>query len=261
MKISDYISDERLETYKKFTDREERAIALHNQTMQLGSSLMSMIALFELGLRNCTNIQISKKFNDDDWLISNNSSILLHKTERNAIKDAKIYAQKELYKKLTTLDKRNLDLILYSTNIPQNIPHHERVSKRRQQLSVTHGQVIAQTTLFFWKRLFSADYEATLWKTCVKRVFPNKKVTRAEVADALEKVYVIRNRVAHHEPVYGDRLHQVIKALDFLRGNLGEHQKDGSSEFKEFSKMQYLRLRFDYENFNEAWKTLTTRFP
>jgi len=54
MDVVDYISAERLETYEKHTDRREKAIALHNHTLQLGSSLMSMIALLELSLRNST---------------------------------------------------------------------------------------------------------------------------------------------------------------------------------------------------------------
>ena len=59
MDIVDFISEERLKTYEDQTDRRERAIALHNQTLQLGSSLMSMIALFELALRNSTNMRIA----------------------------------------------------------------------------------------------------------------------------------------------------------------------------------------------------------
>ena len=36
MEIIDFISEERLETYEAQTDRRERAIVLHNQTLQLG---------------------------------------------------------------------------------------------------------------------------------------------------------------------------------------------------------------------------------
>ena len=257
MDIVDFISEERLKTYEDQTDRRERAIALHNQTLQLGSSLMSMIALFELALRNSTNMRIAATFGDRDWLVSGSGAIPLLKPEKGKIKEAIKHARKAAYAKLSHKEKRYLDAFAFPGEVPTGTSHEDRVRERQKLFVVSHGQVISQTTFYFWKSLFGAEYESSLWKPCVKRVFPNKKLDRSDIASALEKVYAIRNRVAHHEPVYGDRLHEVIEALDFLRDNLGARANETNTNFQAFSRLQHLRLRMDYENFMEAWRTLT----
>lgn len=43
----EFISSERLEKYRDLTSNVETAIILHNQTLRLGTSLMSMIAMIE----------------------------------------------------------------------------------------------------------------------------------------------------------------------------------------------------------------------
>jgi hypothetical protein len=86
---------------------------------------------------------------------------------------------------------------------------------------VSDGKVIAETTFYFWKRLYSADYEQTLWRPTLKRTFPNKKMKRAQVAEHLECIYQARNRLAHHEPVLHKRFRDAIVGIEFLCENLG----------------------------------------
>jgi hypothetical protein len=257
MDVVDYISAERLKTYEIHTDRQEKAIALHNHTLQLGSSLMSMIALLELSLRNSTNLRLIESFGDDQWMVSGKLSVPLRAFERNTVKTAVKQAQKASYSKLSYRDKAKLDLIAFPSGKPKNISHKNEVLKRRETFSISHGQAISETTFSFWKRLYSSEYEGTLWKTSLKRVFPNKKLKRSDISKPLESVYATRNRVAHHEPVYGERLAEAIDALEFLRNSMGARSGDDETTFKKFSRIQYLRLRMDHESFLEAWSTLT----
>lgn len=257
MDIVDFISEERLKTYENQTDTRVRAIALHNQTLQLGTSLMSMIALFELALRNSTNMRISETFGDQNWLISSSPVVPLLTKEKTAVKTAIQQAQKSAYAKLSYREKGYLDAFAFPGGVPPHTSHEKRTQQRQKLFVVSHGQVVSQTTFHFWKRLFSSEYGDSMWKPCVKKVFPNKNLGRSDVSHALEKVYAIRNRVAHHEPVYGARLHDVIEALDFLRDNLGARAGETNTKFQVFSRIQHLRLHMDYENFIEAWKTLT----
>jgi len=256
MSVVSYISEERLKTYEKFTDRRERAIALHNQTLQLGASLMSTIALFELALRNSANSQIAKDFGSDDWLISGKQIVPLAQKEKDAINTAIRHAQKSAYSKLSHKEKHYLDVFAFPTGAPKGITHEKRTRARQSLFVITQGQVIAQTTLHFWKRLFAPEYEATLWRMSLKRVFPNKKLKRSDISRSLEKIYAARNRVAHHEPVYGDRLEEVIQALDFMRKSLGAKADDPNPQYMAFARLQHLRLHVDYEHFKEAWATL-----
>jgi hypothetical protein len=253
----DFISEERLKTYEKHVDRQDKAVVLHNHTLQLGSSLMSMIALLELSLRNSTNIRLIQDFGDENWLLPGHSAVPLKDFESNAIKSAVRNARKGAYSKLSYKEKGFLDAFAYPSGVPVGIKHETQVKKRQELFVVSHGQVVSQTMFSFWKRLYGSEYDNTLWKKSLKRVFPNKNLKRSDVSKALEIVYATRNRVAHHEPVYGVRLTEAIGALEFLRDSLGSNGKDADTKFQGYSRIQYLRLRMDYESFLEAWRTLT----
>lgn len=257
MSLVQFISSERLETYEKHTDNQKRAIALHNHTLQLGSSLMSLIALLELALRNSTNQRLVDDFGDEGWLLEGRTTIDLKSFECKAVSMARSHAQKAAYAKLSYKQKGHLDAFAFPGWVPANLAH-EKIAKERQKLFVvSHGQIISQTNFSFWKKLYSKDYENDLWKPSLKKVFPDKTLKRSDISSALEVIYATRNRVAHHEPVYGQRLDDVMRALSFIRKSLGPPNKAGETSFERFSKIQYLRLRMDYESFVEAWRALT----
>jgi len=229
---------------------------LHNHTLQLGTSLMAVIALFELSLRNSVNQRLIDDFGDPEWLRIGSSTLPLKESERKAIKDATNRARKAAYAKLSSQQKRDLDASAFPNGVPSGTKHKTKVKRRQAELAVSHGQVISQMNFFFWKRLFSDGYEASLWKPSLKKVFPNKKIKRSEISPALATVYAVRNRVAHHEPVYGKRLSDAMKALEYLRNTLGARADEEETSFKKFSRIQNLRLRMDHESFLEAWDTL-----
>lgn len=105
--------------------------------------------------------------------------------------------------------------------------------------------------------MYSREYETLLWKPSLKKVFPNKDLKRNQISDALESIYVARNRVAHHEPLYGGRLAKTMKAIDFVRNSLGAKRPIEDTAFKRFSNVLFLRLQMDYAAFQESWETLT----
>lgn len=218
---------------------------------------MSMIALLELSLRNSTNHCLVEDFGDADWLLPGRTIVPLKSFEKSAISIATSHAQKAAYSKLSYKEKTFLDAFAFPDGVPETISHKSQVKKRQALFVVSHGQIISQTNISFWKRLYSSDYESDLWKPSIKRVFPNKGLKRSDVSRSLETIYATRNRVAHHEPVYGQRLVEAMEALDFVRDSLGAKKSDEETPFKRFSRVQHLRLRMDYEAFIEAWETHT----
>ncbi|MFV0643871.1 MAG: hypothetical protein ACK5NN_05135 [Sphingomonadaceae bacterium] len=257
MDIVDFISLDRLKTYENHTDSQKKAVALHNHTLQLGASLMSMIALIELSLRNSTNQRLIADFGDDEWLLPGHATVPLKQFERSAISKAYSLAQKSAYSKLNYKQKNLLDAFAFPCVKPSGTNHRAEVKKRQELFVASHGQVISQTTISFWKRLYSSDYHDDLWKPSLKKVFPNKSLKRSDISNSLEVIYTIRNRVAHHEPVYGKRLDDAMSAINFVRNSLGARKNEEDSNFKKFSRVHHLRLRMDFENFIEAWHTLT----
>ena len=114
------------------------------------------------------------------------------------------------------------------------------------------GQLIAQLTLFFWKRLFSSDYEEALWRRSLKRLFPNKRMGRADVAAHLEVIYQARNRIAHHEPVYGDRLKEVLRSVDFILRNFGTPHPSDDAILKKMCRESWDALEVAANDLEQA---------
>jgi hypothetical protein len=90
------------------------------------------------------------------------------------------------------------------------------------------GQIVAQLTFFFWKRMYSKNYENMLWKP-LKTLFPDKNLKRPYVATQLERLYQSRNRAAHHEPIFGRRLQETLEAIEFFLQQFDGKGADGIS--------------------------------
>ena len=215
------LSSERLSAYLKITGTERDAIELHHQTMQVGAALMPITGLIEIVLRNAICENLRQTFGRPDWLTNPPAPFAWKGEEKAGVKKATIWARRAAYAKMSQTEKRNLDALAYPNGVPATTSHEHRSKARQKFVTITTGQLIAQLTLFFWKRLFSADYAESMWKRSLKKLFPNKALTRAQIAEQLEIVYQARNRIAHHEPVIGPRLTKALAAIDFLALNFG----------------------------------------
>ena len=68
---------------------------------------------------------------------------------------------------------------------------------------VPPGKVIAELTFGFWLQLTDSRLEHTLWVPCLHKAFlPRKAPKRSTFNQQLEKLRQLRNRVAHHEPIF-----------------------------------------------------------
>jgi hypothetical protein len=200
-----HLSSERLHPFQSITGSAGAAIELHRQMIHASTALMAVIAIVEIATRNITCEILSAKFNAPRWLEQPPAPFKWENSEEHKIKDAIRNARRAEYAKLTQTQKRSLDQLAFPNGFPSGLSHEDRVRQRRNKISVSPGQIIAHTTMFFWKRIYSSDYEHTLWKTSLKRAFPDKNISRSMVADAMEKIYQARNRIAHHDSFYGKK--------------------------------------------------------
>lgn len=231
--ISDFLSAPRLQTFLDLTKsgRREDAIELHQATMSLGVAIMAVTGLVEVSLRNAMCKQFDSMFGRTDWLRNPPPALKLQNLEREMIKRAQKQARRAAYSKLTGPQKAALDSQVFPNGKPAGLSHEDLASKRQATITVADSQVIAQLTMHFWKRLFSDQYEAMLWRRGLRKIFPNKTLTRADVASQLEVIYEMRNRLAHHEPVYGSRLNAVLEAIHFICTYLGNRHPNVVSPF------------------------------
>lgn len=88
------------------------------------------------------------------------------------------------------------------------IPHqHGQVAAAVADLEhdgkdATPGRIIAALSFSFWTAMFSPAYE-TLWRATLKDIAhrDGKTLSRKDFSKPLTQVRLLRNRVAHHEPL------------------------------------------------------------
>lgn len=210
------LSPERLSALKALTGSDDDAITLHQETLRLGAALMHVTATVEIALRNAVCENLSHHFSVPKWLTQTPVAFQWRDPERKKIEFAVDSARRAEYSKLSQADKAALDLLAYPNGRPPNTSHLKRSKDRRKRINISEGKVIAELTLYFWKRLYGPEYDQSLWRTTLKRTFPYKKLTRAEIAVHLEQIYQSRNRLAHHEPVLHKRFNDTMTSIEFV---------------------------------------------
>lgn len=73
-----------------------------------------------------------------------------------------------------------------------------------QGRTVVPGDVIAGVSFGFWRGMYHDRYEQ-LWRSIVYDVFPDIPASQAKrklLSSKMEKFRRLRNRVAHHEPIF-----------------------------------------------------------
>lgn len=92
---------------------------------------------------------------------------------------------------------------------------------RRQGKVETPGRVVAELSFGFWRYLLSSRYEQTLWTPALRHAFPHLRPQRRRViAQPVERLHRLRNRIAHHEPIHSRDLardqadaHAIVAAI------------------------------------------------
>lgn len=181
-RIERALSTPRFQTYRAIASGDEHAFALYRWNGELTAAVMPMIADLEVALRNTMHDQLAAYFGRPDWWASE--------------------------KLLLDRDKHQ--------NLSQTVEKHQRkiVSGK-----LTAGKVVADLMFGTWVMLLSrggnsalgqaVDYETRLWRPALRRGFATttgprpRRPSRDAVHSRAALVQRLRNRCAHHEPVFG----------------------------------------------------------
>lgn len=124
----------------------------------------------------------------------------------------------------------------WSTGFTQSLPTNPAGYSQLQDVTyarstqTTTGKVIPELKFAFWEKMFTARHDARLWIPYMSRLFaglppgPNSKKAigqyRMAIYNELGHIRALRNRIAHHEPIFERDLaedFQRISALIALR--------------------------------------------
>jgi hypothetical protein len=86
----------------------------------------------------------------------------------------------------------------------------EKAQKSIAKDSFAQGDIVAQLNFGFWIGLLGPRYDATIWRQAAFRAFANARTLRQKtIHNRLNALRRLRNRIAHHEPIFDRPLAQL----------------------------------------------------
>ena len=185
--LPEIISAPRFATYLQATgNNRARALALYEWNLQLSAAFLVPLQVCEVAVRNGIAEAI-EKIHGATWPWSNG---FLRSLPR---------------------PKRGID---YN-------PEADLRSVAARQ--TTTGKVIADLKFAFWEQLLTAGQDSRIWNAHFRAFFPGAPSSltvgqaRAQAYRDLKAIRLLRNRIAHHEPIFGRsvadeyrRIHEMI---------------------------------------------------
>ena len=167
------LSSERLGTYLEATDEDrEEAVRLHVWNTAVSAAFYGPLQILEVTLRNAMNRRLGEEYGAA-WYDNDCAGLNSHAS--NLISSAKDKLEQDGH---------------------GNDPH----------------RVVAALSFGFWVSLLGrggdgADYEGTLWRPALRDAFPHcGRLNRRQAHQPLNALRKLRNRIAHHEPIFSRNL-------------------------------------------------------
>ena len=181
-KIIDGTNCKRLSIYKKSVKSNTDALLLYQLNARLSGLMLEVAGGFEIVLRNAVAKSIRGHFQREDWYSDSRSKDRLDRRRKGDIKNA--------CDELTQAGKdQNSD------------------------------RIIAELTFHFWVALHEGKHRHRFWVPFLREIWPKGQDLKKLHKD-LSKIRNLRNRIAHHEPIFASRwtasAKPVLKRLEQL---------------------------------------------
>ena len=146
----------------------ERAIELYKWNIKLSQSLYSGLQAWEICLRNQLHRFLSWKYNKN-WPFDESALRQMKKNDSERIRSA-----------IQSYEQQN-----------------------QGAFPSTH-KVVSELSIGFWVCLLSTSYEVPYrWRHNLARIFPNdRSLERSDISAKNDGLRTLRNRIAHHEPIF-----------------------------------------------------------
>lgn len=106
----------------------------------------------------------------------------------------------------------------------RSVPIHGRYSPRQDLVKTannqpTAGKVVAELKFVFWEKLFTSRHDGLLWNNHIHALFPGAPLTmtyqqlRQQINNDIYAIRELRNRIAHHEPIFSRTLADDYKRI------------------------------------------------
>lgn len=151
------------------------AIELYHWNSLLSQSMYLPLQVWEIALRNKLNGFLIKRYNET-WAYDARAEREIRRNDWRKVEETK-----------------------------------DRLDPQRQQVRVSPNRIVADLSAGFWVSLITAGYDVPFsWRYNMAQIFPHIQTpSRQSLSEMCDRMLVLRNRVAHHEPI----LHMDLPAL------------------------------------------------
>lgn len=200
MKFTDFqriLSYERLDRYVIACGNDTRkAMSLYRLNLHLSQEVFTMLSCFEVSLRNAIDRELTSRFGTD-WL-------------RDSVAYGVFFDITSCHDSARIISKA-----------------YNRLDRKGEY---THSKLLAEMEFGVWKYMFAnPQYRAT--GQVLLRIFPNKPRSSAEIQynntyifNELDGINILRNRIAHHEPICFARRQPLIGTAYILNAYQNLHK-------------------------------------
>lgn len=178
------LSEARFARYLHDTNGDQyRALELYHWNAKLSQCLYIPVQIWEISLRNKLNVFLCRKYN----------SVWPYDTQRAV-------------RQLTRSDQGRL----------QKTIARQQQDRGLQRPAV--DMIVADLSAGFWVSLLTQSYaNPYAWRYNIGRIFPhNAHLSRDLAGPMCDRILDVRNRIAHHEPIYHLPLDSIRADLDQL---------------------------------------------
>lgn len=179
--VERWLSAERLTTYLAATASRCDALALYEWNTELSAALFRDLCAVEIALRNAYDHAI-----DAAWAGPG------HWTD---------HAETLFPPTIRTRNGSHVDINRKSRNLL------EEARSKAGAGSAPAGKTIAELSFGFWRYLSTRGQEKNLWLPYLHRAFPQGTDRSKHVDARVRSLHHLRNRVAHHEPLFRLNVH------------------------------------------------------
>jgi len=134
-----------------------------------------------------------------------------------ALRNSIHYELSKIYKSEAWYDQIPLN------NIGQSKIDRAKHKVQRFYSKIDPPHIVAELSFGFWLALLNKQYHQTLWMSGLNKAFPHAHIKRAKILHRLDHLRTLRNRIAHHEPIFKRHLEQdytsIITAISWICPN------------------------------------------
>ena len=180
-------SCQRLGPYLSETNGDlKKAIHLYERNTLLSQAFYRPLQGLEVAFRNTIHNQLTKAFQREDWWCVASIGILKSRQANALLSILERLHEQEVQKQRKLLKLKKKEEIPFGHSIPTPLP----------------GKVVAELSFGFWVGIIGPGYSESLWMPHLHKAFPNTRKSRSECHKPLNKIRLLRNRIAHHEPIF-----------------------------------------------------------